>query len=233
MDSETTIDRIVDDFFFKTGDVMSCIDQIVNDFSSKTSDVLSCVFRNSTILDVRKHLRRILALVFEKLGKSDLIDTTCSSGLVLVLLFKDYVVKILSPQSFDNTMIVYELIAREKNVLQNFTKFLFSNKDLSVIVEERVAPITFNGELADEFKNPDVLKKMSTDITDALFFLGSHNTEHGDCTLDNIGYRKASDSFVLFDYNAAKKITDINLLSDDFHKFKKSVAFHGLTIQGL
>jgi tRNA A-37 threonylcarbamoyl transferase component Bud32 len=57
------------------------------------------------------------------------------------------------------------------------------------------------------------------DIANGIEILHLLNIEHGDLTPDNVGYRKSSDSFVIFDFGASK----IHDIKPDYNFYLKDI----------
>lgn len=71
---------------------------------------------------------------------------------------------------------------------------------------------------------PQLFEKLLQDIDQAVNKMHSYGYCHNDVSLDNAGYDKDTDTFVLFDFDAASRITMTNRrLCMDWEKWRKSL----------
>ena len=102
------------------------------------------------------------------------------------------------------------------------------------IIWERLTPILSIGSggvpqsISDRFPLgfPNI-DKLIADITKSLQWFHSHGYKHGDCRLDNIGWRSGShnlpDEYVLFDFNLSRESTSQAEFKKDYEMFAQSI----------
>lgn len=139
---------------------------------------------------------------------------TTSSGGVLILIFKNFVIKI-----FDN----YKTWLKVTNVLRQTYKsnyiikitYFISDNHFHAISTEKLVPIVYydkyGSHLIKKFDHKLVLK-LFWNISHALQELHELGFEQGDCTWDNIG--EINNRFVLFDFNCVHRLRTYSNSSD-------------------
>lgn len=192
--------------------------EYIQDYSP---EIFCCVFgaKWNESEKVQEKVMQVVDNVFDEHGKSDFIKASSSSGLVLILIFKNYVIKIASPSSYTKMKLAYNVLPSSDYLCEMFE----ANDQLYYTVEQVVIPIVEDGKLVSEYK--DMVDQVSNDIQQAVKVFVEHGLCHADCRLDNVGYRPSTGTFVLFDYNSTRAITYDNP-SDDFTTLENSINYH-------
>ena len=177
------------------------------------------------------------------------IKMESSSGTVLVFIFKDFVIKLFESsiilkketgiiqtgfnnlnilKDFGYIMILNGQIQKTKNIFNNDLSNLKFREDCNLFlsITEKLSLVTSIKDsrvcLSIDINNIKKIMKLFLEIGVALETLHYNKIVHGDCRLDNIGYR--NNTFVLFDFNASK------IEGEDFYydinTLYKSVIFH-------
>lgn len=104
--------------------------------------------------------------------------------------------------------------------------------EYNAIIYESIKPINtpenINGlcygdkSKINEYMSKEEKNKLYNDMQENLDLI---TFEHGDCTIDNIGYSIKNDRYVLFDFDMSKRPKNI---IRDWNTFTKSITFHGL-----
>ena len=177
------------------------------------------------------------------------IKMESSSGNVLVFIFKDFVIKLFeSPTIFNKETSITQKCSSNKYILDDFGYIMIMNGEIQknknilfydlvnlkfkedcnlfVSINEKLSLVTCIKHsrvcLSIDINNIKKIMKLFLEIGVALETLHYNKIVHGDCRLDNIGYR--NNTFVLFDFNASK------IEGEDFYydinSLYKSVLFH-------
>ena len=172
----------------------------------------------------------ILIKIIKHLNNDILIfpnEILTSSGSVLVLIFDNFVIKILSNINIFNKIFdILELGYHESNIVtiighytrteivnnggqltnidlseldENREFYCFITENLQQITESSARGLTISYPI---FNNPKILLKLCFDILAGLDNLHKNMVEHGDLRLNNIGLR--GNNFVIFDFNASR-----------------------------
>ena len=182
-------------------------------------EIISCVFNaNWTQLDkIKDKIYIIIKDVFTNVKPSNLVKFVSSSGLVFVIIFEDYVLKIACKDSYNNMMMASSIANTDY-----LTKYIRHSSNFLYVVEERVDPIVFDGQIKEKYKKINY-NKIKFDVLRGLETFHVNNLIHGDCTLDNIGFRKSTNTFVLFDFNGTRignPEKDLSTLNNSFKYHK-------------
>lgn len=206
---------------FSPQNIVNCvINNALSFIEDYCPEVLYCLYKikSQNICKAIPILTLIISQVFAIHGQSKLVTCTASSGLILVFVFNDYVLKIACKNSY-NKMKLAQTNLPDSIYL---CKILESNDKFMYTVEEIVDPIMHNMIIKHTYVNKK--DKIYHDIKNAITIFNEHGLCHADCRLDNVGYRAETDTFVLFDYNSTKKMYDN--LNDDMNMFEQSCKNH-------
>lgn len=158
-----------------------------------------------------------LKIIIKTLFNNDLtkFELTASSGLSIIIVNKYcdcvhqyYLSKDLYKKVLDNVNKLNQTINH------GFVKFLSSDDKLQLITYEKVEPINGNAFDTTKLKN-DVFKTLKT--------MKELGISHGDLVLDNIGYSKIDNQYLIYDFETVK--FDVKE-SNDLYTFLKSIKFH-------
>jgi hypothetical protein len=104
--------------------------------------------------------------------------------------------------------------------------------EYNAIIYESIKPINtpknirrlcYGGKsMINEYMSMDEKNKLYKDMNENFDLI---TFEHGDCTIDNIGYSIKNDRYVLFDFDMSKRPKNT---AKDLKIFTKSITFHGL-----
>ena len=197
------------------------IDLITKYIDEYCPEIISCVFRlklNETA-KVQEKINQVIDCVFKKHGPTYLMNISSSSGLVLVLVFKKYVVKIACKASYVKMKLAFEKLDDSPFLCKMFE----ANDEYQYTVEEVVKPIINDMKFDPEYKN--MTGKLYKHIKQAIDVFEKNNLCHADCRLDNVGYRKFDKTFILFDFNSVRKITYDNQ-NNDMNTLLSSIEYY-------
>lgn len=155
-----------------------------------------------------------------------------------VFILDDCVVRFYKCSFINNKRNIFELLNANPYLEKILEAKYCEEFDFGYIVSEKLIPLIISNSnsliLNDVIKTNINVDKLKTNINDALNFLHANGIKHTDSRLDNIGYRKSDDSYVLFDLEGANSILDGNSKfieeqkKGDKNMFLSSIEFHGL-----
>jgi len=146
---------------------------------------------------------------------------TNSSGFVVVIIFKHFVIKIFRNSITLNKIldiIQYNTSCHIVKLNSYLSKTIYTDANISeksfyAISTNKIFPIIkysqVKGELLINLNDDLIIIKLISQIIDALYMLHINGYCHNDCTLDNIGI--LDDKFILFDFNLSNKSTNIKI----------------------
>lgn len=150
-------------------------------------------------------------------GDIENIRLTCSSGNSIVIINEN------------DPKIIYQYFLHERMYkkifdiclqrIDGFVQMITFYDDYQLIVFERIEPLIniFNNTCNFE------LSKLLNDIFHTLLTMKKLNISHNDLTLDNIGYSKIQNRYLIYDFETIKFET---IDSNDLYSFLKSINFH-------
>ena len=191
----------------------------IKDFSP---EFVSAKFRAEPKVErkiVSEFIKKVIFCVWKTHGVSSLVTCTSSSGLVLILVFKNYVLKIACEDSYEKMKLAHQKLPDSPYL----SKILESNDEFMYTVEEVIDPIAFEFELKPKYKNRK--EQLINDIKKAIYEFQKCGLCHADLRLDNIGYKASTNTFALFDYNSCKMLTPQNK-DIDMHMFVESMSYY-------
>lgn len=173
--------------------------------------------KSKDIPKAKPFVYNIIKSLFDNVKYSDLETCTTSCGLVLIMIFNDYVVKLACKDSYDKMKLASDTLPISKYLCQT----IGTCDEFKYIVEERLEPIVNNNVLNPIYD----IDLIDSQIKKALTEFHDYDICHSDARLDNVGYRKSTNTYVLFDYNSTKKAT-YDAINDDYTMFNNSIMYH-------
>ena len=175
---------------------------------------------------ISKELYFVIKII-EKLNSESIlpIKITSSSDSLIVLIFSNFVIKLFQFESiFDKEISIIENCKNNQNIVNSLgyfstnngkinknnivnisEKLNLDNRNIFISITEKLELLTeLNNNkinLLIDINNIHILLKLFLEIGSALEELHNNGIVHGDCRLDNIGYK--DNKFVLFDFNAS------------------------------
>lgn len=159
-----------------------------------------------------------LKIIIKTIFNNDLtkFELTTSSGLSVIIVNKYcncvhqyYLSQDLYKKVLGNVTKLNQTFDR------GFVKFLSFNDELQLITYEKIEPINGN-----DFN----ISKLKNDVFKTLKAMKEANVSHGDLVLDNIGYSKIDNQYLIYDFETMK--FDVEEESNDLYTFLKSIKFH-------
>ena len=150
---------------------------------------------------------------------------TSSSGFVIVIIFKNFVIKIFKNKYILDKIIDIIYSNKSKFIVKPLAFINNSDKSFYVLVTNRIIPIIKNTQskaiLNVDLNNDLSILKLFYEISDSLFHIHNQGYCHNDSTLDNIGIN--NNKFTLFDFN----ISSLSLnFKNDILNLIKSIKFN-------
>ena len=150
---------------------------------------------------------------------------TTSSGSVLILIFKNFVIKIFNNHK---SWLKVSTILSKTHYSNYVVKMLHSvsKHDFNAISTEKLIPIVnynaHGSHLIKEFDHKEVLKLL-WNISKALRDVHENEWEQGDCSWDNIGI--IGNRYVIFDFNCTRQLQRYHP-SSDISQLMRSTLFN-------
>ncbi len=145
------------------------------------------------------------------------IKLTCSSGNSIVIINEN------------DPNVIYQYFLHEKMYnkvfdvclqrIDGFVQMITFYNNYQLLVFERVEPLV---NIVDNTCNFNLLKLLN-DIFHTLITMKKLNISHNDLTLDNIGYSKIHNRYLVYDFESVKFETKE---SNDLYSLLKSINFH-------
>lgn len=150
-------------------------------------------------------------------GDIDNIKLTCSSGTSIVIINEN------------EPNVIYQYFLHERMYkkvfdvclqrIDGFVQLITFHDDYQLLVFERIEPVV---NITDNTCNFN-LSILLNDIFHTLITMKKLNISHNDLTLDNIGYSKIRNRYLVYDFETIKFETKD---SNDLYSFLKSINFH-------
>jgi hypothetical protein len=129
-----------------------------------------------------------------------------------VFILDDCVIRFYKCSFINNKRNIFELLNGNSHLEKILEAKYCEEFNFGYIVSEKLIPLIISKSnlliLNDVIKTEINVDKLKTNIDEALNFLHANGIKHTDSRLDNIGYRKSDDSYVLFDLEGADFILD-------------------------
>lgn len=157
-----------------------------------------------------------LKIIIKTIFNNDLtkFELTASSGLSIIIINRHhncvhqyYLSKDLYKKVLDNVTKL------NQSINHGFVKIISYNDELRMITYEKIEPI--KGKDFD-------LSKLKNDVFKTLKVMKKLGISHGDLVLDNIGYSKIDNQYLIYDFETMKFDVDE---SSDLYTFLKSIKF--------
>lgn len=158
-----------------------------------------------------------LKIIIKTIFNNDLtkFELTASSGLSIVIIDTHYNYVHQYYLSKDLYKKVLDNVTKLKQTINHgFVKIISYNDELQLITYEKVEPIK-----DDDFD----MSKLKNDVFKTLKAMKRFGISHGDLVLDNIGYSKTDNQYLIYDFETVK--FDVKE-SNDLYTFLKSIKFH-------
>lgn len=190
---------------------------ILNESYCRLNNFFPCTTEDNQIPLYTESVEQLLQLI-EINNNNQLIkpiSVTTSSGAVLILIFKNFVIKIFnSHRTWSKVSTILNQLKHSDYIVK--ITHSISQNNLHAISTERLIPIvehnTYgNHHLIYKFDHQLVLQ-LFRNISCALRSIHSIGYQQGDCTWDNIGM--IGNRFVLFDFNCAQQLMPYRNSSD-------------------
>jgi len=199
---------------------------LIEDSYCKLNQFFPCTTYSKNKIPLYTESVEILLQFIEANNYGNLIlpeRVTTSSGAVLILIFKHFVIKIFNTQkTWYKVSTILSKLKHSNNIVS--IKKAISKKKFHAISTEKLIPIVhhdqYGAHLIKKFDHNLVLK-LYRDISKALSDIHMIGYQQGDCTWDNIGI--IGENFVLFDFNCANPLKSYNKSSDVPQLIKSSV----------
>lgn len=122
----------------------------------------------------------------------------------------------------------YKLLNYTYNLHDYLVNFFTFQPSQKIVVWEKIVPL--NKIPAKDM--PKFIRKNFTklvwDIIHGLYAMHLSGRTHGDCSIDNIGYRQETKTFILYDFDMSEQITDKFNRVSDVNKFFNSLEYRGI-----
>lgn len=122
----------------------------------------------------------------------------------------------------------YNLLNYSFNLHQYIVNFFSFQLNPKILVWEKITPLN---KIPQKNMKKFIRKnftKLTWDIMHGLYAMHLSGRTHGDCSIDNIGYRQDTKTFILYDFDMSEK-TNGNKLKhvSDVNKFFNSLEYRG------
>lgn len=156
------------------------------------------------------------------------VKSSCGMSIVIVPLCKSRVYQFyLSESTFQKIQTNLQIIQS----IDGFVKILDLYPEFNTIVYEKIEPIIdilTNDNVKFKVKETVDVKRLMNDVFQLLVDMKSKNLCHRDLTLDNIGYSKLKDKYLVYDFETIAIDKELAYQNKDMYTFIESIKFHEL-----